>query len=166
MSIVFPELPGLPDQHKMNKTFVDWTKWNERDVLRQLQYPGVYAIALSEQDISATPFSWCEEIFYIGMTNAKGGLKSRLRQFDNTIKGGNGHGGGHRVRFKHPDYHNLARRLYVSVCSCRCDVESSRPTDLRIMGDVAKLEYECFAVFVEKFGRLPEFNDKKRSPKK
>jgi hypothetical protein len=34
------------------------------------------------------------------------------------------------------------------------------------MGNVVKQEYECFAVFVEKFGKLPEFNDKKRSPKK
>jgi hypothetical protein len=34
------------------------------------------------------------------------------------------------------------------------------------MGEVAKYEYECFALFAEKFGHLPEFNDKKRSPKK
>ena len=34
------------------------------------------------------------------------------------------------------------------------------------MGDVAKHEYECFAVFAETFDRLPEFNDKKKSPRK
>ena len=34
------------------------------------------------------------------------------------------------------------------------------------MGRIAKHEYDCFAAFVEMFGRLPEFNDKKKSPKK
>jgi len=38
--------------------------------------------------------------------------------------------------------------------------------DLRKMGEVAMAEYECFARFAEKFGRVPEFNDKKRSPKR
>ena len=28
------------------------------------------------------------------------------------------------------------------------------------MGDVAKFEYECFALYVEAYGQLPEFNDK------
>jgi hypothetical protein len=45
-------------------------------------------------------------------------------------------------------------------------VTSNAPEDLRIMGDVVKHECECFAVFREKFGALPEFNDMKRSPKK
>jgi hypothetical protein len=34
------------------------------------------------------------------------------------------------------------------------------------MGEVARHEYECVAFFVEAFGKLPEFNDKKRSPKR
>jgi len=131
-----------------------------------LQYQGVYAIALSHNDISGELFSWRSEIFYIGMTNSKGGLKSRLQQFENTIIGKDGHGGAHRVRFKHPDYNTLVPKLYVSVCSYKCNVLSNAPEDFRIMGDVAKFEYECFAVFAEKFGKLPEFNDKKRSPKK
>ncbi len=74
--------------------------------------------------------------------------------------------GGGRVRFKHPDYAKLTPRLYVSVCPYECDVTSNDPDDLRIMGDVEKCEYECFGVFAERFGLLPEFNDKKRSPKK
>ena len=100
------------------------------------------------------------------MTNAKGGLKARLQQFDNTICGGIGHGGGHRVRFKYPEYAKLIPRLYVSVCPQNCDVTANDAANLRIMGDVAKHEYECFALFVEAFGQLPEFNDKKKSQKK
>jgi len=150
----------------MKTGFSDWAKWNKRNGLDRLQCPGVYAIALSDADIAGTAFSWRPEVIYVGMTNAKGGLKSRLQQFDNTIKGRTGHGGGHRVRFKHPDYATLAPKLYVSVHPHECDVESNQPRDLRIMGDVAKHEYECFAIFVETFKRLPEFNDKKKSPKR
>jgi hypothetical protein len=157
----------LAGQGNVNNKFTDWVNWKERNNFSsQLQYPGVYAIALSEQDLSATSFSWREEIIYIGMTNAKGGLKSRLQQFDNTIKGKDGHGGAMRVRFKHPEHQKLTTRLYVSICPFKCDVNSNCPVDLRIMGNVAKFEYECFAVFAETFRRLPEFNDKKRSPKK
>ena len=141
--------------------------WSKRNALAQLHFPGVYAIALSDSDISGITFSWRPEVIYVGMTNANGGLKSRLQQFDNTIKGGDGHGGAHRVRFKHSDYGTLAPRLYVSTCAYECDVKSNCPSDLRIMGDVERFEYECFAVFVEKLEKgLPEFNDKKRSPKK
>ena len=153
-------------RNDMNDAFTKWTHWADRSDLPSLAYPGVYALAISSTDISGTPFSWIPEIVYVGMTNAKGGLKSRLGQFDNTIKGGDGHGGGHRVRFKHSDFAILISTLYVSVCSFACDVTSENPTDLRIMGEVTKHEYECFALFAEKFERLPEFNDKKRSPKK
>jgi len=150
----------------MNTTFTVWFHWMDRAQLPGLSYPGVYALAISSTDISGSAFSWLPEIVYVGMTNAKGGLKSRLGQFDNTIKGGNGHGGGHRVRFKHPDYRTLIRTLYVAVNAFACDVRPETPRDLRIMGEVAQHEYECFALFAEKFGYLPEFNDKKRSPKK
>ena len=150
----------------MKDGFSAWAKWGNRNEMARLKYPGVYAIALSEADIAGKPFSWRPEVIYVGMTNAKGGLKSRLQQFDNTIKGGEGHGGGNRVRYRYSEYGYLVPRLYVSVHPHECDVSSNEPDDLRIMGNVAKHEYECFAIFVETFKRLPEFNDKKKSPKK
>jgi len=128
--------------------------------------PGIYAIAISSSKLSDEKFSFIPEIAYFGMTNSKGGLKSRLKAFDNTIKGKNGHGGAHRFRFKHPNYDTLTSSLYVSICPFSCDVKSHKPRDLRIMGEVTQFEYECFARFVEKFGSLPEFNDIKRSQKK
>jgi hypothetical protein len=33
------------------------------------------------------------------------------------------------------------------------------------MGEVAHLEYYCFAKYVKIFGQLPKFNDKKKAPK-
>ncbi len=151
---------------KIDKRFSTWAKWSEKNNIEGIEYPGVYALAYTRSDISNKKFTYCPEIIYFGMTNAKGGLKSRLKQFENTIKGGSGHGGGHRVRFKHSNYGRFIRSLYVAAMPHECDVASNDPVDLRIMGDVAKQEYECFALFVEKFGELPEFNDKKRSPKK
>lgn len=150
----------------MKDKFSAWANWSKRNRLARLCYPGIYALALSEDELAGTAFSWRMDVIYIGMTNAKGGLKSRLQQFENTIKGGNGHGGGQRFRFKYRDFAKIKQRLYVSVYPHQCDVDSNKPSDLRTMGRVAKNEYDCFATFVEKFRRLPEFNDKKRSPKK
>ena len=102
--------------------------------------------------------------FYVGMTNSAVGLRARLRQFDRTISGGEGHGGGCRVRYVHHDHDRLIRRLFVSVHSFECDVNSRAPQDLRTMGDVAREEYECFARYVTAHGSLPEFN-RPESPK-
>ena len=146
--------------------FSKWVSWHERNKLSDIEFPGIYVIALSKKNISEEAFSWIQEIIYVGMTNSKGGLKSRLQQFDYTVHGGDGHGGGHRVLYKHKDYSRLTNQLYVSVSPQKCDVTSNTPSDLRVMGKVANHEYECFAQFVEAFGSLPEFNDKQRSPKK
>ena len=146
--------------------FSKWVRWSERNKLDGIGFPGVYAIALSDRNISNKALSWGQEIIYIGMTNSRGGLKSRLQQFDNTIKGKEGHGGAVRVRHKYPEYEKLEHQLYVSVCPTECKVTSNDLADLRLMGEVAKQEYECFAIFAETFGQLPEFNDKERSPKR
>lgn len=152
----------------MTENFSHWTRWRERERLPGIRFPGVYVIAMSDENIALTPFTWREEIIYVGMTISKGGLKSRLQQFDNTINGKEGHGGAVRVRFKHRDYNMLASKLFVSVNYNECDVKPNlpKPSDLRLMGSVLQHEYECFAVFAEKFGRWPEFNDKKNSRKK
>ena len=147
--------------------FSDWVKWLGRNDSNDLQYPGVYVISYNEHDISNNSFTWIREIVYVGMTNSKGGLKRRLRQFDNTISGkGNNHGGAKRVRYKYKDYDKLIKYLYVAVRPFICDVTSNKEKDLLIMGKVAEYEYICFAEYVKRFDMLPEFNDKKRSPKK
>ena len=147
------------------KEFSAWTKWAERNDLLQLKYPGVYVIAKSDQSLSENDFEWIEDIIYIGMTNSQDGLKSRLRQFDQTLKGDIRHGGADRVLYKYSDYEELTVNLYVAVLPIECDVKSNQPEDLRRMGDVLRLEFYCFAEYAERYGRLSEFNDKKASPK-
>lgn len=147
--------------------FSNWIKWSDRNNLNNLQYPGVYTISYNEHNINNNSFAWIREIIYVGMTNSKGGLKRRLGQFDYTIcSKGNNHGGAKRVRYKYKDYDKLIKYLYVAVHPFKCDVTSNKEKDLLIMGKVAGYEYICFAEYVKRFGMLPEFNDKKRSPKK
>lgn len=150
----------------IERRFSHWQPWRSRGELERLHYPGVYAIARTNEGLSGAPFELGESIIYFGMTNALSGLTGRLRQFDDTISGRRlSHGGADRVRHRFPGYAHLASRLYVAVAQFPCDPGSSLPGDLRTMGDVARFEYLCFAAYAEKFGRLPVFNDKKTAPK-
>lgn len=145
--------------------FTEWHSWGKRGNVKEIHNPGIYVCAISKNNIDGKPFQWIKDVAYIGMTNSVAGLKGRLKQFDNTISGKKGHGGADRVRYKYQDYGKLKGKLFVSVASFKCDVKSNKPSDLRIMGEVTKFEYDCFAHFVELFNSLPEFNNKKQSPK-
>ncbi len=147
------------------KKFSAWSEWRHREELKGINYPGVYAIRISQNNIANRKFSWHKEIVYIGMTNGISGLKGRLKAFDNTIIGKRGHGGADRFRYKYKNYKTLINKLFVSVALFRADVTTNNPKDLIIMGSVAKFEYQCFARYVELYGALPEFNDKKLSKK-
>lgn len=145
--------------------FTEWFSWDKRNNAVSIRNPGVYVCAVSQNDISGEQFNWFPEIIYVGMTNSMAGLKGRLQQFDNTIIGKRGHGGADRVRYKYPKYQELTSQLYVAVAPFECNVKSNSPADLRVMGEVLKFEYDCFSHFVEQFQCLPEFNNKKLSPK-
>lgn len=145
--------------------FSRWVYWKNRHTLEGVNYAGVYALAVSSTDISDSEFDWINEIVYFGMTNSRGGIRSRLKQFDDTVSGKEGHGGAERVRYKYRDYGQLTERLFVSICSVPCNTRSSKPEDLLKMGEVAYMEYYCFAKYARLFGRLPEFNDKENAPK-
>lgn len=147
--------------------FSNWVQFDQRDELRHTNYPGVYAIAISTKNIAGKPFRWIKEISYFGFTNAGGGVRGLLNQFNNTLrdKSGPGHGGAQRFRRKYRDGNKLAKKLYVAVCPFKCDVFTNKPADLRVMGDVVRAEYLAFATYAARFHRLPEFNDKERSPK-
>lgn len=146
--------------------FSKWKSWEKREELDSLEYPGVYALAISSKGLLNKPFSLIEEIVYFGMTNSRDGLRGRLNQFHNTITGKIGHGGAERFLFKYKNYESFKEKLFVSANFLRCDVNSNKPGDLRKMGSVANFEYVCFAEYAQKFRRLPEFNDKKVSPKR
>ncbi|MDN4982209.1 hypothetical protein QY049_03085 [Bradyrhizobium sp. WYCCWR 13022] len=148
--------------------FSSWVKFDQRDLLKNTNYPGVYAIAISSTNIAGKRFGWSKHIRYFGFTNAVSGLRGRLNAFNNTLrdKSGPGHGGAERFRGKYRNGNLLAKKLYVAVCPFECNVSSNLPKDLRVMGDVVRAEYLAFAKYAALFGRLPEFNDKEKSPKR
>ena len=145
--------------------FSVWLPWRTRNDHPKIHLPGVYAVARFRTPPETRQFSLCEELIYFGMTNSKGGLKSRLRQFDRTISGYLEHGGADRVRYAFPSYRHLTPKLFVAIAPFPCDVTSGKPKDLCTMGEVAKFEYVCLASYARRFNCLPRFNDKKNAPK-
>jgi hypothetical protein len=124
----------------------------------------VYVLAISNARLTEKPFSWCREIVYVGMTNVD--LAARLFQFHLTISGRRlAHGGADRFRYEYRDYKKLERALFVAVHSVARAGSLNLAGTLRVMGEVARLEYLCLARYAESFGVLPRFNDKVLSPK-
>jgi hypothetical protein len=146
--------------------FSKWYRFDQRQTIENVQYPGIYAIAISASDIAGTQFDYRKEIAYFGMTNSKGGLRARLNQFNKPLRDKLGHGGAERFRYDYQDGNALAKLLYLAVCHFKCDVLSIARKDLETMGDVARAEYLALAEYAERFGRLPKYNDKKNSPKR
>ena len=146
--------------------FSVWKRWPDRHELANLEYPGVYVLCWSCARLQGKRFSWRPDIIYVGMTNSIPGLAGRLRQFDDTVAGRRTyHGGADRVRYRYRSYQRLISQLYVSVHPVICSETSNLPRDLRLMGKVVELEYLCQARYAQKFGGLPQFNDKRQAPK-
>jgi hypothetical protein len=130
------------------------------------KYPGVYLIAWTEQNLSGQEIK-LEDIFYVGMSNARKGLSSRLKQFIDGVEKNDGHSAGMRF-FK--QYSNnipfsqmqLDKQFYIVTSTFECDVnkKTRTPKDLRIMGEICKLEYFLLAHIKEKIGKEPELNKK------
>jgi hypothetical protein len=143
-----------------------WYKWEKRNEIESKNQPAIYYIAYSETDISKSDFSLLKEIVYIGMTVSIGGLKSRLDQFEATMRGKTGHGGAARVLFKHKEADAFFRKAYVSARIFPISTTRDTPNDWRIKSECVGLEYKSFADYLEQYNMLPEFNDHKKSKKK
>jgi hypothetical protein len=132
-----------------------------------MERPGIYAIAISNEDLSGSAFSIRREICYFGMTVSKGGLASRLNHFHGALFGADGpHGGAWRVKFDYPNAKHYKGRFFVSVAPFDCNPTRKSSSDLRQMGKVLAAEYICFAEYMDAFGHLPRYNDPDLRPKK
>lgn len=136
--------------------FTPWINWHRRDELPALVAPGVYAIARTAENLAGKPFAWPRDIVYFGVSGA---LKSRLRQFDNTIsRKRKEHGGADRVLYAYPDYSALTPELYVSILAVGETAAGDTAECWRRIGDARRLEYHCVAEHLERHGQLPQFN--------
>ena len=68
-------------------------------------------------------------------------------------------------KYQYENYEEIKDSIYVAICSFECDTKNPKPKDLRIMGEVAKCEYDCCAIYIELNGRYPKFNDMSNAPK-
>lgn len=146
----------------------EWVKL-EGDSLRTFQeknLPGVYILAWTNNKIGNTRPK-LTNIFYVGMSNAKGGVKGRLKQFINGIEKNTSHSAGMRF-FKEYSGNkpfsrtNQTKRFYFIPLCFKCNVikEERTPNDLRAMGEIAQLEYYLLAHIKENTKNEPELNKK------
>lgn len=143
----------------------NWTELTKAINEIEKIYPGVYLISWSREELEGEKVQ-LKDVYYIGMTNAKGGVKSRLKQFRNGIIKGVGHSGGNRWRKeknkgKEYDQKN-GKKFYSAYVQIECIVIKGvrSADDLRKMGNITKLEYEMMALYKKETGGEPEGNKK------
>ncbi|MBO8256383.1 MULTISPECIES: hypothetical protein [Providencia] len=147
-----------------------WCAWKDRLQLENITMPGIYAIIRTSNDYSGKNFCWTDPISYIGMTVSKGGLASRLYQFQNSIIGKTGHSGGNTIK-KYCDDYNIGHydlenqqwsdghKLFVCIHPVIINKEDSFPEVLIKKGIVANLEYLALSKFAALHNnKLPEYN--------
>ena len=142
-------------------SFGIWRAWEDRDAIRNRRYPGVYLLAITTKRLAGQR-ARVEDASYIGMSNNQNGLNARWGQFDRAIHGLRGHSGGNTIYADLGHYSNWKRRLFVAAVSVPCNPDDPTPKDYRLMGMVALLEYEAFAIFRRKNPeqKKPQYNKK------
>lgn len=142
-----------------------WVSLHDRSAnLPDSQYPGVYALAYTEKDLTGDRVTE-DTIFYVGMSHAS--IRNRLRQFTNGLEDGRHHSGAGRFFHdfaNHRPYSSLEKpkRFFVSFISvpCVCIKAKRSPEDLRKLGVVAQLEWYVLARIRAKINREPVLNKK------
>jgi hypothetical protein len=133
--------------------FSTWYAWRLRKELPRKDFPGIYMIAITKKNLDGKKADY-SDVVYIGMTNSKGGLKSRLNQFYSAIRGNYGHSGGNTIYRELGHYEDWTKKLFVCVMPIECNVISPEVNDLLKMGWITYLEYEAFSIFKKKKPRI------------
>jgi hypothetical protein len=101
------------------------------------------------------------------MTNARKGLTSRVQQFVNGIEKHTSHSAG--MRFYKENSKSISfseckhlEKFYIVSLGFKCDVNklTRTPNDLRIMGEICRLEYYLLAYIKEITKSEPKLNKK------
>lgn len=129
-------------------------------------YPGIYLLAFTDRNLEGKIVK-PSDIFYVGMSNARKGLISRVQQFINGIEKNGSHSAG--MRFYKENSNGIAfskcnhlEKFYIVSSTFKCDVNklTRTPKDLRIMGDICRLEYYLLAHIKELANAEPILNKK------
>lgn len=145
-----------------------WSEFDMKNIKKEENVfcPGVYLIAYSDVNLEGGGIN-SKDVFYVGMANSKRGVFQRLRQFYQGITINRSHSGGKRFFREYAGgvsygVLNNRKKFYFSFLSIPCEVLKSERLgdDLRIMGEVAKLEYDVLAYIKDKTDKEPELNKK------
>jgi hypothetical protein len=143
-----------------------WESLNNQNVnnIENGNWPGIYLFAFNKEnleDILITP----EKVFYVGMSNAIRGVKSRINQFRFAIENGYRHSAGNRFYEEYCDNEpfsetNLNFGFYFKAKTFQCNVikDTRSPKDLQTMGEICRLEYYLLAHIKECTHREPDLN--------
>jgi hypothetical protein len=128
-------------------------------------------LAYSDKNLKGRPTKEAD-VLYVGMSNAQGGVRSRLIQFRNGIEKYGTHSGA--MRFYREYQRNIPHsrlkkplNFFYAALSIECISEKAKAAaeDLRTLGHVACLEFYAIARIREKTGRPPPLNKfGKRAP--
>ena len=129
-------------------------------------YPGIYLLAFTDKGIEGQTVDPID-VFYVGMSNARKGITSRVKQFINGIEKNGSHSAGMRFfkeRSKNISFSECSHseRFYIVSLTMPCDVNkhTRTPKDLKMMGEICRLEYYLLAYIKYKTGKEPDLNKK------
>jgi hypothetical protein len=137
-----------------------------------LKFPGVYLLAYSATPDIEGSIVKAKDVLYVGMSNAAGGVRQRLKQFRAGIEVNGLHSGAMRFYREYcggkpfVDVKNR-KKLYFAAQTFECESNKglAEPDDLRLMGHINCLEYYAVAHIVEKTGKKPPLNKLGPRPK-
>jgi hypothetical protein len=144
-----------------------WTDLHEdRSLARaDLRFPGVYILAYSASPGIKGSIVKARDVFYVGMSNAAGGVGSRLKQFKAGIKKYGVHSGAMRFYREYGGGRPFigtkkGGKLYFAALTLECESNKglAKPDDLRLMGHISCLEYYAIAHVAEQTGKNPALN--------
>ena len=125
-----------------------------------LRYPGVYLLAYSAKPSFGGSTIKANDVFYVGMSNAIGGVRARLKQFKGGIENNGLHSGAKRFYREFGGGKPFAgaksgKRLYFAALTFECvsDKALAKPDDFRLMGHINCLEYYAIAHVAERTAR-------------
>jgi hypothetical protein len=130
-----------------------------------LKFPGVYLLAFSAAPNIKGSRVKAKDVLYVGMSNAAGGVRQRLKQFKVGIEKNGLHSGAMRFYREYGGGKPFlkgksGKQLYFVALTFECESNKglAKPDDLRLMGHINCLEYYAIAHIAEKTGKRPALN--------
>ena len=121
-------------------------------------------IAYTKTELKGKPIRE-NDVLYVGMSTAQGGVRTRLKQFGDGLETYGIHSGAKRFYREYQNNLPFSRLrdqstfFYTALAiNCISDKSMLQPGDLRELGHIVCLEYYAIARIKQKTGRTPPLN--------